>query len=228
MNGINLRSAANPKSLFYKFILLLILVQLINNVLIYITLNTLINNPGIPKYRLICSFYQVITMILLFLFFKPTMNELGLYWADINKSIKKLYLAGGLLVILMVISSYYIMWEIRYYALLTNLNFGITTPLLEELIFRGYSWGKFKEQGYSNFKTLLITSAFFGLFHLGYYYQIAYATQFHPEAPPMINIMITKIVFTAILGLFLGLIRWKSKKVYGPIIIHSLLNIIGD
>jgi membrane protease YdiL (CAAX protease family) len=111
---------------------------------------------------------------------------------------------------------------------MTNINFGITTPILEELIFRGYFWAKFKEQGFSNTNTLIITSIFFGLNHLGYYYQISYATKFHPDAPSMVQIMLMKVVFTTVLGFVIGFIRWKSQKVYGSVIIHSILNIVGS
>jgi membrane protease YdiL (CAAX protease family) len=147
--------------------------------------------------------------------------------ADIKKSTKIVYLIAGLIVLLLVISSYFIMSEIKYFALITNIHFGITTPIFEEVIFRGYCWDKFRKENFSNFTTLIITSIFFGLFHLGYYYQIEYATKFHPDAPSMANIMFTKIIFGIVLGFIMGLIRWKSKKVFGPIIIHSILNILS-
>jgi membrane protease YdiL (CAAX protease family) len=221
-------SLINPRAFFFKFIIILLLIHLVNNAIIFLTLNTIVHNPSIPKYRLICSFSQIITLIFFVILTKPSTKELGIYWQDIKTKMKYLYVVGGLFVLLLVVSSYFIMWDIRYYALMTNINFGITTPILEELVFRGYSWAKFKEQGFSNIKTLITTSIIFGLFHLGYYYQISYATQFHPDAPSMSKIMFTKVVFTIILGLFLGLIRWKSQKVYGSIIVHSILNIVGD
>lgn len=43
----------------------------------------------------------------------------------------------------------------------------------------------------------------------------------------MAQIMLTKILFGTVLGFMMGLIRWKSKKVFGPIIIHAILNIVG-
>jgi membrane protease YdiL (CAAX protease family) len=228
MSENKMSSLFNLRDFFYKFVLILLLVHLINNTIIFLTLNTFIQNPSIPKYRLVSSVAQIITLTLFFVFVKPSAEELGIYWPDIKKSTRYLYLFGELFVFLLVISSYFIMWDIRYFALMTNIHFGITTPILEELIFRGYSWNKFREQGFSNLKTLIITSLSFGLFHLGYYYQISYATQFHPDAPSMVKIMFTKIIFATVLGLFMGLIRWKSNKVYGPIIVHSILNIIGS
>jgi membrane protease YdiL (CAAX protease family) len=220
-------SLSNLRAFFYKFVFILLLIHLINNAIIFFALNTFIQNPSIPKYRLICSVSQIITLALFIVSIKPSARELGLYWSDIKKSTRYLYLIGELLVLLLVISSFFIMRDMRYFALMTNIHFGITTPILEELIFRGYSWNKFREQGLSNLKTLVITSLFFGLFHLGYYYQISYATQFHPDAPSMVTILFTKIIFATVLGLFMGLMRWKSKKVYGPIIVHSIINILS-
>jgi membrane protease YdiL (CAAX protease family) len=215
------------RTFLHKFILILLLVQLVDNAIIFFILNTLVKNPGIPQFRLICSISQVIILVLFIFLVKPSAKELGLYWHDIKQSTKYLYITGGTMVLLLVISSYFVMVDIKLYALMTNINFGIATPLLEETVFRGYSWSKFREQGFSNLKTLIFTSIFFGLFHLGYYYQISYATQFHPDAPPMVNIMFMKVIFTVMLGLFLGFIRGKSKKLYGPIIAHSLLNIFS-
>jgi uncharacterized protein len=226
MNEVKV-SLFNMRPFFYKFILILLLIHLINNAIIFFTINIIVQNPSIPKYRLICSISQIITLILFVVFIKPSPKELGIYWSDIKKSTKYLYMIGELIVLILVISSYFIMNDIKYYALMTNINFGITTPILEELIFRGYSWDKFREEGFNNFKTLIITSLFFGLFHLGYYYQISYATQFHPDAPSMVNIMFMKIIFATALGIIIGLVRWKSNKVYGPIIVHSMLNILS-
>jgi membrane protease YdiL (CAAX protease family) len=103
----------------------------------------------------------------------------------------------------------------------------LTTPVLEEVIFRGYCWDQLRKNNFSDRATWIITSVIFGFFHLGYYYQIGYATRFHPDAPPMADIMLTKILFSTVLGLMMGLIRWKSRKAFGPIIIHAILNIIG-
>lgn len=227
MNVDKIKSTLRRMTFFYKFVFILLLIQIVNNTIIFIALNTIVNNPGIPEYRLICAVSQVLTLVLFVVFSKVSVKELGLYWHDISKKMRQLYAACCVFLLLLVASSYFVMWDIRYFALMTNINFGITTPLLEELVFRGYSWTKFKEQGFSNFNTLIITSIFFGLFHLGYYFQIAYAAQFHPEAPSMVTIMFLKVVTAIVLGFVFGVIRWKSGKVYGSIIVHSFLNILG-
>ncbi len=218
MNETKMYSIFNLKSFFYRFILILILIHVINNILIFFSLEILFHNPRITQYRLIGAVSQIITFFIFIISLKPSTKELGIYWSDIKKSTKILYLIGGSLVLLLVISSYFIMRDIKYFALTTNIQFGLTTPILEEVIFRGYCWNKFREEKLSNFTTFIITSIFFGLFHLGYYYQISYSTQFHPDAPSMVKIMFTKLIFGTVLGFLMGLIRWKSKKVFGPII----------
>lgn len=217
----------NKKSFFYKFILILLGIQILDNIITFLLVNTFIHKPNIPQYRLICSISQVLVFALFIIFLKPSLKDLGLFWSDTAKPSKIIYLIGGILVLSLVVSSYFIMRDIRYFALMTNIHFGITTPIYEELIFRGYGWKKFRDENHSNLATLIITSLFFTLFHFGYYYQIRYSTQFHPDAPSMSSIMFAKIIHVTVLGLIMGLIRWKSKKVYGPVIIHAILNIIG-
>lgn len=213
---------------FLKYILILLLLQIVNNALIFLTTTFVFHNPGIPQFRLICAISQIVTLFFFIIITKPSLKELGIDWKDLNNKFKYLYIGSALFILLLVASSYFVMWDIRYYALMTNINFGIATPLLEELIFRGYSWSKFKEEGFNDVKILILTSLFFGLNHVGYYFQIAYTVQFHPEAPSMIKIIFTKVMFTTLLGFFLGFIRLKTKKTFGSIIIHGFLNIIGD
>jgi len=206
---------------------MLLLIHLIDNGILFLTIQTLIQNPSIPKFRLISSVSQIIVFILFIVSLKPSTEELGVLWTDIRKPIKIAYVAGGSTVVLLVVSSYFIMTENKAFALATNIHFGLTTPIFEEVIFRGYCWDKLRKNNFSNLNTLVLTSVIFGMYHLGYYYQIEYATRFHPDAPSMALIMLTKVLFGTILGLIMGLIRWKSKKVFGPITLHAVLNIMG-
>jgi membrane protease YdiL (CAAX protease family) len=227
MNEIKTNTISSLKSFLCGIILILLLIHLIDNVIIFLTIHAIIQNPSIPKFRLISSAGQIIVFILFMVSLKPSTEELGVFWTDIRKPAKIVYCVGGLAVLLLVISSYFVMVEIKYFALATNIYFGLTTPIFEEVIFRGYCWNKLRKNNFSNRATLIMTSVIFGIFHLGYYYQIEYATRFHPDAPPMANIMLTKVLFGTLLGFMMGLLRWKSKKVFGPIIIHAIFNIVG-
>jgi membrane protease YdiL (CAAX protease family) len=227
MNEIKAHTHSGLKSFFCGIILVLLLIQLVDHIILFSTVHTIMPDPRIPQFRLIASASQILVFILFLIFLKPSAGELGLSWMDIRKPIKIAYITGGFTVLLLVVSSYFIMTDIKYFALATNIHFGLTTPVFEEVIFRGYCWDQLRKRDFSNRATWIITSALFGIFHLGYYYQIEYATRFHPDAPPMVKIMLTKVLFGVVLGFLMGWIRWRSKKVYGPIIIHAILNIVG-
>ncbi len=214
-------------SLVWRIVLVLLLVHVAQNVILFLATHTIVQNPRIPQFRLVSAASQIIVFTLFMILLKPTAGELGLSWTDVRKPVKIAYIAGGLAVLILVVSSYFIMTEIKYFALATNIHFGITTPIFEEVIFRGYCWDKLRKNHFPNLTTLIVTSVIFGVYHLGYYYQIGYATRFHPDAPPMANIMLTKVLFGTLLGFLMGSIRWKTKKVFGPIIIHAILNIVG-
>ena len=47
---------------------------------------------------------DIITLFIFIIILKPSIRELGIYWSDIKKSTKILYLTGGSLVLLLVIS----------------------------------------------------------------------------------------------------------------------------
>src|ERR1035437_1333457 len=95
-------SLFNARAFLFKFLFILLLIHLVNNAIIFLTLKTIVHNPGIPEYRLICSIGQIITLILFVKFSKPTIEELGLYWQNIKTKMKYLYVFGGLFVLLLV------------------------------------------------------------------------------------------------------------------------------
>jgi len=72
-----------------------------------------------------------------------------------------------------------------FFDIAQNIRFGIFCPIFEEIIFRGYIWNKLKNSKYDDISLIFITGALFGLFHLTYYYEIAYATSFYKDAPSM-------------------------------------------
>ncbi len=227
MDKTESRSISGLKTVLGGIILILLLIHLAENGILFLAVRAFVQNPNIPKFRLVSAAVTIVVSILFLIVLKPAAGQLGLAWAGIPRRTKILYCAGGAFVLLLVFSSTFIMADIKYFALATNLNFGLTTPVFEETLFRGYCWDKLRTNRFSNLATLIVTSVIFGFFHLGYYYQIEYATRFHPDAPPMVHIMLTKVLFGTVLGFLMGWIRWKSKKVYGSIILHAILNIMG-
>lgn len=210
-----------------RFILLLLFVLALENGLVWAALRFLFHQPRIPQYRLIGAACQAAAFLAFLLLWKPSLRELGLDGSALTKRSRTAYAAGTGLILLMVISSYFIMRDIRLFALATNVQFGLVTPVVEETLFRGVGWNGFIREGRSPWKALAWTSFLFSLYHIGYWPQIAYATAFHPEAPPMIEIVAWKTAFAAVLGAGLGWLRWKTGSVFGPILLHSFLNIIS-
>lgn len=215
------------KSFFYRFILILIAMQIVDNLIVYLSLQHLLDHPRIPQFRFLCSISQIIVFCGFIFYAKPSKEDLGISWSDLKKGTKALYLIGGGIILLLVGSSYFVMRDIKYFALITNFHFGIILPIAEELLFRGYGWAKFRSENKSSRVTLLLTTVLFTLYHFGYYNQIHYATQFHPNAPSVMHILAMKLRYVFVLGILMGAIRWKSKRVFGSIIIHSILNIVS-
>lgn len=89
--------------------------------------------------------------------------------------------------------------------------FIVLTPFIEELIFRGWLWGKLEP----HFKiwTIVITAAFFSLHHLEYYnFQLSY-------------FVIFQIIYTFALGMILGRVRSITGSIYVGLLLHILLNL---
>ncbi|MEM1442916.1 MAG: CPBP family intramembrane glutamic endopeptidase [Verrucomicrobiota bacterium] len=80
----------------------------------------------------------------------------------------------------------------------------ILAPVAEEILFRG-----FLHQGYAKtpirlWGTIVLTSIGWSVIHAQYY--------------------IYGLVFIFVLGVALGVVRWKSNSIYGPILVHAVNN----
>jgi uncharacterized protein len=92
------------------------------------------------------------------------------------------------------------------------LVFFIVTPIVEELIFRGYIYGKLEQL--KKYSPVIITSALFALHHLQY---------FNYRPTPF---ALFQIGYTFILGLLLGDVRKRSGSVYLSILLHVIINFV--
>lgn len=93
------------------------------------------------------------------------------------------------------------------------LLFFIATPIVEELIFRGWVYGKIEK--YKNLSPVFLSALLFGLNHLQY-------TNFIPT-----HFVLFQIVYAFILGIFLGKIRQYSKSVYIGMLVHIFINFMS-
>lgn len=90
--------------------------------------------------------------------------------------------------------------------------FFFVTPVVEELIFRGWLYGYFEER--SKYSPVVATAILFGLHHLQYF-------GFVPTP-----FAIFQVVYTFLLGILFGKMREKSGSVYMPMAFHILINFI--
>jgi membrane protease YdiL (CAAX protease family) len=91
-------------------------------------------------------------------------------------------------------------WEFA----LSFLLIGVIGPILEELIFRGYIQTRLVMR-HGAIAGILITSAFFGLFHLN----------------------LVQGGFAFLLGLFLGTVAYRARSIYPAIACHMAVNIVS-
>ena len=73
----------------------------------------------------------------------------------------------------------------------------------------------------------LVTSLLFGIWHVGYL--DIYLLKVAPANPGMdwSGFIVMKFLTTFVIGLLVGVPRWRSGRVYGSIILHSLVNLFG-
>ena len=98
----------------------------------------------------------------------------------------------------------------------------IVTPIFEELIFRGYIWNELNQIFTSEWKTYIVTTIFFALWHLGYISSIAFRVEYD-----LLNVMIWKIVTGLCFGIVLGAVRLKTKNCYSTMLLHGVMNIFA-
>lgn len=98
----------------------------------------------------------------------------------------------------------------------------IVTPIFEELIFRGYIWNELNQIFTSEWKTYIVTTIFFALWHLGYISSIAFRVE-----DDLLNVMIWKVITGLCFGIVLGAVRLKTKNCYSTMLLHGVMNLFG-
>ncbi len=97
----------------------------------------------------------------------------------------------------------------RYEILLAFFTLVVLAPICEEFLFRGYLYGKVRRY-YNAFWTIILTSLVFGLMHV-------YAG---PDLPLQWNVMIG----TAVLAVFIAILREYTGSIWAGILVHMLKN----
>jgi len=107
-----------------------------------------------------------------------------------------------------------------------TLHFALVVPALEELLFRGYAWGRLEPAMPTRcpgLVTCLTTARLFSLWHLGYADVLAR----HPAGADLLVALEWKLVIGAVLGLATGFLRWRTDRVFGPILFHGFWNLMA-
>ena len=90
----------------------------------------------------------------------------------------------------------------------------LVSPLLEELLFRGFAFAWLERSGLGYWKTNLASALLFALLHLPGWV----ATQgLHLSLG-------AQLAQTAALGFFFGLVRWKHGSLWAPVLVHMANN----
>lgn len=98
----------------------------------------------------------------------------------------------------------------------------IVTPVFEELIFRGYIWNKLNTIFSKEWKTYIVVTILFALWHLGYVDSVAFRIN-----DGIVNAMIWKVITGFCFGVVLGCVRLKTKNCYSTMLLHGIMNVFG-
>jgi hypothetical protein len=165
----------------------------------------------------------IIIGTILLLWFKPSLNDLGLEWSGIGLRNRILYLLGSIFLIFMALTPYTLTGDPEI--LVIGVVFGIITPIFEEMLFRGYIWGKIDIKSENNdVLTWITVTLLFSIWHLGY----VDVFLIHPLVIGNLNMLLaSKLVIGFVLGLIVGYARLKTGKTYLSIILHGLWNVMA-
>lgn len=215
----------NYLKLVLRIFLVLVIIQVVRAVIFDGLWIVVRPGTNIVLFQFLNGLAYIILEIILILYFKPSLKNLGLNWDDIRLRTRILYSLGLTLLVILVVSPYTFEWELH--VLILGLLFGIITPLFEELLFRGYIWGKISASGgmvNPNGLTLITVTLLFMVWHLGY----VDVLMLHPLATgSLTTVMISKMGIGLVLGLIVGYLRLKTGKTYASIIFHGLWNVFA-
>ena len=175
---------------------------------------------------LISALSFMILAALLWVWRRPRAAELGLQWSQTSRLERWAYVGGAALLLMLTLVS----GLFDRGLLLVNLSSVWVTPAFEELLFRGYCWRRIAPAirgKYSGLWTWALTTALFGLWHLGYVDHLLRVLPLHPQAEPLRMVLFWKVVIGAAVGFWAGLARWRTGKVYAAFLVHAFWNLFG-
>ncbi len=212
------------------FVLLLAVTQALRAV-IYQLFYRLLPLVGVAKSEFFWNAISIAAMLvtgaLLLAVLQPRATQLGLTWSAASRLERLTTLAGGALLVGM--GAINIVLDPAQ--AIVVLHGCVITPLFEELLFRGWGWGRIDAvlpARWRGWGTLAVVTILFGLWHLGYFDVIGLRTAAHPEnSAPLGLILGMKVLIGLVVGLLTGLARRSGRSVYASLVIHALWNLFG-
>ena len=207
-----------------RFLLLLIGIQIVRALIITGLWRLLHPAPDSPIWAYMDIIAFGVIGISLLLWFRPSREQLALDLRAAPRLELATYIGLGILTLGFVFSTYFLQSRL----FVGNISSAIVIPIFEEFLFRGWGWGQmerstsFKASGFANW---LVMALIFGVWHLGY--MDIYLLKIAPANPNMDwgVFFLMKFLTTFVMGLVVGLPRWRTGRVYGSLILHSLINV---
>lgn len=174
------------------------------------------------RFQLVNGVSFVVLGVVLLVAFRPNLAALGLSLAGRPAGTWWLSLLGVVAVLALVITS-------RSFGIMPfvlNLTFGLAVPVFEELLFRGWVFGKLRSVSAgprASWVAIATSAVLFGLWHLGY----APTLLQHPAHPEIVSLLAFKVGYGTVLGLATGWLRERTGGTYAPFVLHAIANIFA-
>ncbi|PKQ37476.1 MAG: hypothetical protein CVT59_07570 [Actinobacteria bacterium HGW-Actinobacteria-1] len=174
------------------------------------------------RFQLVNGASFVVLGVVLLVAFRPNLAVLGLSLAGRSARTRWLSLLGVAAVLALVITS-------RSFGIMPfvlNLTFGLAVPAFEELLFRGWVFGKLRSVSAgprASWVAIATSAVLFGLWHLGY----APTLLQHPAHPEIVSLLAFKVGYGTVLGLATGWLRERTGGTYAPFVLHAVANILA-
>jgi membrane protease YdiL (CAAX protease family) len=209
-----------------RFLLLLLAIQTVRALIVTGLWRLLHPAPDSPIWAYMDIIAFGLIGISLVLWFRPTRKQLGLDFQATPRWELAAYIAMGVLTLGLVTSTFFLEPDL----FVENINSAIVIPLFEEFLFRGWGWNQLRRTvpirglGFINW---LVISFIFSLWHFGYL--DIYLLKVAPANPNLDwgEFFLLKLLTAFVIGLIVGLPRWRTGRVYGALTLHSLINLFG-
>jgi uncharacterized protein len=209
-----------------RFLLLLLVIQIVRALIITSLWRLLHPAPDSPLWAYMDVIAFGLIGISLVLWFRPSREQLALDWKPAPLWELAAYIGLGILTLGLVLSTYFLQPALFS----ANITAAIVIPIFEEFLFRGWGWSRLEESvsfQVSGFAHWLVMALLFSLWHFGY--MDIYLLKVSPANPNLDwgSFLLMKFLTTFVMGLIVGLPRWRTGRVYGSLILHSLINVFG-